>query len=238
MDCYVWLGIGILVFFFFRKWIQGPRFTRSIRIPGKVVLITGGNAGVGKATAIEMLRRGAEVIIACRSLERAKTAREEIVAAAGGCTDIAVMKLDLASFKSIREFVEQFKAHYQRLDILINNAAVMTYDRGLTADGLETQIGVNHFGHFLLTNLLVDELHRAAPSRVINISSLAHLGAELDKDDLMSDKGYTMIGTYRKSKLANVLFTKELARRMAPLGITSYSLHPGGNWEWVFLMGL
>lgn len=222
------LPIAIYVgYLFFRKWMQGPKFIVTERIDDKVVVITGGNAGIGKATAIELAKLGATVYIACRDKFRADIAVEDIKTASLN-ENVKFLKLDLSSFKSIINFVKEFKSQESRLDILINNAAVMPYSRAETEDGLELQMGVNHFGHFLLTNLLLDLLEKSKPSRVINVASLAHLGAELDKDDLMSKKGYTMIGTYRKSKLANVLFTKELSNRLKGTGVSTFSLHPGG----------
>lgn len=210
--------------------MQGPKFTSAVQLDGKVVIVTGANGGIGKATAIGLARRGAKVYLACRDTGRAESARQEIIKASSAASEkVKLLQLDLASFKSIREFVETFKTVETRLDILINNAAVMSYDRTETEDGLELQIGVGHFGHFLLTHLLLSLLKKTASSRIVNVSSLGHLGVELEKTDdwLKSEMGYTLIGTYRKVKLSNVLYTKELARRLEGSGVTAYSLHPG-----------
>ena len=193
----------------------------------KTVLITGGNDGIGKATATELFRRGMQVILACRNEEKARLTAREIQAQAGN-GQVAVLPCDLSSTKSIREAARQFKGQYGRLDILINNAGVFTSQLEHTHEGFELQFGVNHLGHFLLTHLLLERLQQAPGPRVINVSSIAYLQGQVDFDNLQGEKGasrYNGMKAYAQSKLANVLFTRELARRYPQIG--SYALHPG-----------
>ncbi|XP_036411295.1 retinol-DH_like_SDR_c domain-containing protein [Megalops cyprinoides] len=210
-----------------RKWIAGGVCRSRARLNGKTVLITGSNTGIGKETARDMAFRGARVVMACRDMKRAEKAAMEIRHSTGN-ENVVVQELDLASLQSVRQFVQDFAASEDRLDILINNAGVMMCPQGLTADGFETQIGVNHLGHFLLTNLLLEKLKSSAPSRVVNVSSVVHKGGKIHFDDLFFEKtAYNSLVSYRQSKLANVLFSRELARRMKGTGVTSYALHPG-----------
>ncbi|XP_019896362.1 retinol dehydrogenase 13 isoform X2 [Esox lucius] len=165
--------------------------------------------------------------MACRDLTRATRAAEEIRKATGN-KKIVVRHLNLASMYSVRELAREFIASEDRLDILINNAGVMMCPKWLTEDGFETQLAVNHLGHFLLTNLLLEKLRSSSPSRVVNVSSIAHKGGKIQFDDLFFEKRpYNSLASYRQSKLANVLFSRELARRMKGTGVTSYCLHPG-----------
>ncbi|XP_071370233.1 retinol dehydrogenase 13-like, partial [Centroberyx affinis] len=174
-----------------------------------------------------MARRGARVVMACRDLTRAEHAAEEIRRSTGN-GNVVIRHLDLASLYSVRQFAKDFLASEERLDILINNAGVMMCPKWLTEDGFETQLAVNHLGHFLLTNLLLPKLKSSAPSRVVNVSSIAHQGGQIDFDDLFfSRKPYSALASYRQSKLANVLFTRELARRLTGSGVSAFSLHPG-----------
>ncbi|XP_030641169.1 retinol dehydrogenase 12 [Chanos chanos] len=213
--------------FLARKWIAGGKCYSKVRLDGKTVVITGANTGIGKETARDMARRGARVVMACRDLTRAETAAEQIRRSTGN-GNVVIRHLNLASLYSVREFAKEFLATEERLDILINNAGVMMCPKWITEDGLETQLAVNHLGHFLLTNLLLGILVKSAPSRVVNVSSIAHVGGKIDFDDLFFDeRPYSALVSYRQSKLANVLFSRELARRMKGKGVTSYSLHPG-----------
>jgi len=205
------------------------------RIDGKTVLITGGNTGIGKETALDLVRRGGRVIIACRSLERGSKAVSDIreqLALQETDSNISVMKLDLSSLVSVRQFAEQFKKRENRLDILINNAGVMSLGfqpASQTEDGFESTFGVNHLGHFLLTNLLLDTIKASAPSRIVTVSSLVHEWSpyKINFADLMLEKEYTADYAYRQSKLANILFSRQLAKNLAATGVTTYSLHPG-----------
>lgn len=213
--------------------MSGATCNSSDRIDGKIVIVTGGNTGIGKETIEDLLKRGAKVYMACRSLERAQQAANDIKNKTSvDDTQLIVMRLDLNSLKSVREFVTEFKTKEQRLDILINNAGVMVVPEGKTEDGFETTFGVNHLGHFLLTHLLMDLLvSHNQPARIINVSSLAHKFGKINFDDLMYTKRYfgfyASWEAYCQSKLANVLFTRELAHRLEGTKVTSYSLHPG-----------
>lgn len=218
--------IAFVGFKLLRLYIEGGQFRKRTRCDGKVIVITGANTGIGKETAKELLKRGGKVYIACRSLEKANQARKDLMAETGS-TEIHVRQLDLSSLDSVREFAAKFLKEEQRLDILINNAGVMACPKALTKDGFEQQIGVNHLGHFLLTNLLLDRLKSSAPSRVVNLSSLAHRFGTINRRDLNSEQSYNQVTAYCQSKLANILFTRELAKRLEGTGVTTYAVHPG-----------
>ncbi|XP_066281819.1 retinol dehydrogenase 13-like [Branchiostoma lanceolatum] len=210
-----------------RRWAAGGACESQARMDGKTVIITGANTGIGKVTARDMAERGARVILACRSLEKAEEAAKEIRSQTGN-ENVVVQKLDLASLTSVREFAKAINDAEPRLDVLINNAGVMACPRWETEDGFEMQFGVNHLGHFLLTNLLLDKLKKSAPSRVVTVSGLAYIFTSgIDFDDINFEKDYNPGESYYRSKLANVLFSKELARRLEGTGVTSNSLHPG-----------
>jgi len=191
-----------------------------------VVLITGGNAGMGKATAAELARLGNLVVILARSKERGKIALAEIKKESGS-DEVHLMICDLANQASIRRFASEFKVRYDRLNVLINNAGVIVPQRHETSDGFELQFGVNHLGHFLLTNLLLETIKSSAPARIINVSSGAHKAGKIYFEDLSLKKNYNLIKAYAQSKLANVLFTYELADRLKGTGVTVNTLHPG-----------
>jgi NAD(P)-dependent dehydrogenase (short-subunit alcohol dehydrogenase family) len=195
---------------------------------GKVVVITGGNAGIGKETAVGVARTGARVVITARDERRGQAAWKEIRERTGS-QDVDVMALDLASLASIRSFAADFRDRYDRLDVLVNNAGCLLSKRQETEDGFESTFGVNHLGHFLLTRLLLDVLTTSAPSRIVNVSSHAHKGARqgLDFDDLQSTRHYRPLPVYSKSKLANIYFTRALAPRVEQHGVTVNALHPG-----------
>ncbi|TKS82758.1 Retinol dehydrogenase 13 [Collichthys lucidus] len=170
---------------------------------------------------------GARVVMACRDLTRAEQAAEQIRQSTGN-GNVAIRHLDLASLYSVRQFAKDFLDSEDRLDVLINNAGVMMCPKSLTEDGFETQLAVNHLGHFLLTNLLLPKLKSSAPSRVVTVSSIAHRGGHIDFDDLFfSRKPYSSLQSYKQSKLANILFTRELAKRLRGSGVSSFCLHPG-----------
>ncbi|CAL8399004.1 unnamed protein product [Arctogadus glacialis] len=204
----------------FRPW------TSTARLEDKTVVITGANTGIGKETALDLAKRGARIIMACRDTERGEAAVKEVVDGSQN-TNVVYMKLDLSDTKSIREFAEAVNQGESKLNILINNAGIMAIPYGKTADGFEMQIGVNHFGHFLLTHLLIDLIKRSAPARIINVSSMAHAWGAMNFDDLNSEKSYEKKAAYQQSKLANVLFTRSLAKKLEGTGVTAYSLHPG-----------
>lgn len=194
---------------------------------GKTVLITGASAGIGKATASELAARGARVALLCRDAAKAEHARGEILARTRGAA-VDVVPLDLRSLASVRACARAVLDAYPRIDVLVNNAGVFPALLRITADGFEEQIGVNHLGHFLLTNLLLERLAASAPARVVTVSSMMHAGGEIDFASFRSPAKYDAMAAYRQSKLANVLFANELARRTARRRIASNSLHPGG----------
>jgi NAD(P)-dependent dehydrogenase (short-subunit alcohol dehydrogenase family) len=199
-------------------------------LSGKVAVITGGNSGIGKETAVELARLGAHVVIAARNPGKASGAAKEVRERADAGDRVETIPLDLASFASVRAFAEAFAARHDRLDILVNNAGCVLARRILTEDGHEAQFQINHLGHFLLTHLLHERLVRGAPARVVNVASDAHKGARggLDFDDLDWQRGrYRGFQAYSQTKLMNILFTRELARRLDPSQITANSVHPG-----------
>ena len=198
--------------YLFLDYFSGGKCESSATMEGKTVLITGCNTGIGKETAKDLSKRGAKIVMACRNLELAEAAAKEVKEAGQG--QVSVMKLDLASLDSVRAFAQEYNAKEERLDVLINNAGVMLLpDKTHTADGYEMTIGVNHLGHFLLTNLLLDKLRASKPSRIVNVSSLAHEKGKMDLTDLnYATKPWDSMGAYRQSKLANVLFSRQLEK--------------------------
>lgn len=206
--------------------MKGTSYNKNTRIDGKVVIITGANTGIGKETAIDLARRGGKIYIACRDLKRGGDALIDIRKESKS-EDVHFLQLDLSSLDSVREFSKKFHQLESKLHVLINNAAVMGCPRTLTKDGFEMQFGTNHLGHFLLTNLLLDLLKAGAPSRIVVVSALLHKRGEIKRDDLMGDISYGKQAAYCHSKLANNLFSHELARKLQGTGVTSNSLHPG-----------
>lgn len=200
-------------------------------LSGKTALITGGNTGLGFQSARELARRHALVVIACRSLAKGERAVFAIRESLGREAALGVLPLDLADHASVRDCAEAFKARYDRLDILMNNAGVVNKEeRGETPNGSETQMGTNHFGHFLLTSLLADALRETPGSRVVTMSSGAYKSARLDFEDLdWKKRPYHRMRSYGDSKLANLLFTRKLQEYFARTGTDSMALsaHPG-----------
>src|SRR5262249_40133428 len=195
---------------------------------GKTILITGGNTGIGKEAAVGLAGLGARVVITSRNEERGDAAREEIVERSGNRT-VEVVPLALASFRSIRSFAADVLGRFDQLDVLVNNAGLILKRRTETEDGFEATFGINHLGHFLLTELLLDRLQASAPARVVVVASRAHKGARrgLDFEDLQAEGSYRRMDAYNKSKLANCSFARELARRLDRTGVTVNALHPG-----------
>jgi NAD(P)-dependent dehydrogenase (short-subunit alcohol dehydrogenase family) len=206
--------------------MQGRKYEKTTLIDGKIVIITGANAGIGKETAIELAKRGGKIYIACRDITRGENALKEIKERSGS-SNVHFLQLDLASMSSIREFSKKFHDLESELHILINNAGVMACPKAFTEDGFEMQMGTNHLGHFLLTNLLLDLLKSSAPSRIVNVASLAYIFGKFFKNNLNSEKFYFRWHAYGTSKLANILFTRELARRLENTKVTVNALHPG-----------
>ncbi len=190
----------------------------------RICIVTGGNSGIGKATVAGLAQQGATVVIACRDIHKGTAALEEI-AAKTGSKHLRVMALDLASLKSVRAFASAFTASFTRLDVLIEDAGIMTRRRELTADGFEMDFGVNHVGHFLLADLLLPLLKASAPSRIVVVSSNMHPSGKIDFDDLASERSW--VGAYERSKLANMLFVRAMAKRLEGTNVVVNGLHPG-----------
>ncbi|XP_062379238.1 retinol dehydrogenase 14a [Sardina pilchardus] len=195
---------------------------------GKTIVVTGANSGIGKATTVEMLKQQGRVIMACRDQVRAEEAVREIVKEAGPDNgEVLIKYLDLASLKSVHTFCEEIIKEEPRIDVLINNAGVYQCPYTKTEDGFEMQFGVNHLGHFLLTHLLLELLKQSAPSRIVVVSSKLYKYGDINFEDLNSEQSYDKAFAYARSKLANLLFTHELAHRLADTGVTVNALTPG-----------
>ena len=192
----------------------------------KNVIITGGNAGIGLATSIAMSKQGANVYIVSRSKEKAEEALKEIIAASGN-SNVKYFLANLSSQKSIRQLASEIKNEISVIDVLINNAGGTFSDFALSEDGLEMTIATNHFAYFLLTNLLLDLLKKSDHTRIINVASGSHYRGKIDFESFTKNKGYFIMKAYEQSKLANVLFTNELAERLSGTNVTVNSLHPG-----------
>ncbi|KKC02312.1 SDR family NAD(P)-dependent oxidoreductase [Mycobacterium nebraskense] len=196
---------------------------------GRVAVITGANTGLGYETALALADHGAHVVLAVRNLDKGKDAAARITARSPHA-DVALAELDLTSLESVRAAAEQLRSAHDRIDLLINNAGVMFTPKGTTKDGFELQFGTNHLGHFALTGLLLDRLLPVAGSRVVTVSSMGHRFGRIRFDDLQWERGYSRVGAYGQAKLANLLFTYELQRRLAPHGTTiAVAAHPGGS---------
>ena len=226
-----WLFGGALAFFtslyLIRKFMAGAACKSKARLDGKTVIITGANTGIGLETAVEMAKRNARVILACRSVERGEKAAVEVRKRSGNDNAVFV-QLDLASLDSVRKFAAKILEEEPRIDILINNAAVaLIPERKLTQDGFEMQFGVNHLGHFLLTNLLLDRIKEAPSARIVNVSSMGHAVGKVEFDNLNSERSYSAWNAYVNSKLVNILFNRSLAKRLKGTRVTANVLHPG-----------
>jgi len=196
---------------------------------GRVAVVTGANTGIGFETAKVLAAHGATVVLAVRDTDKGKQAAARIAAAAPGA-DVTVQRLDLTSLDSVRAAADELRAGHPGIDLLINNAGVMYTPKSTTRDGFELQLGTNHLGHFALTGLLLDQMLPVAGSRVVTVSSVGHrIQAEINLDDLQWERRtYTRVGAYGQSKLANLMFTYELQRRLADKGSTvAVAVHPG-----------
>ena len=193
---------------------------------GKTVVITGANSGIGRATAEALAKMGATVVMICRSRERGEAARNEIIAATKN-QNVELVVADLSSMAEVAQAAAKVKSTHPKIHVLINNAAVFLPKREVTADGLEKTFATNYLSHFLLTHLLLDALKAAAPSRIVNVATKT-TGMKINLDDLQLEKTkYSIFGAVGPSKLAQVLFTQELARRLEGTGVTVNALHPG-----------
>jgi len=226
------LGLVILILggkFVYRS--SHGQCVSDARLDGKVVLLTGGSAGIGKETARDLAKRGAKLILGCRNPDKGHRVAAEIMSSTGN-TNIEVRTLDTSDLSSVRKFAKSILESEDKLHILINNAGIVgnsASKRVLTAEGHELTMVTNHLGHFLLTNMLGGLLKAGAPSRVVNVSSGAHLYVkDMDPADLTYAKGnYRSMTAYGRSKLCNILLTKVLAKRLRGDGVTAYALHPG-----------
>uniref|UniRef100_H9GN12 Dehydrogenase/reductase 13 n=1 Tax=Anolis carolinensis TaxID=28377 RepID=H9GN12_ANOCA len=230
----VLLALGLLLglyTLFYRMFIKGKECRNKTSLRGKTVLLTGGNSGIGKATALDLARRGARVIVASRNRKLGESAVSEIrkvrkhLCAECGNNEVIFMSLDLGSLRSVRTFAEAFLQSEPKLDILINNAGQIM----ATIDGFDVTFQVNHLGHFLLTHLLLDRIQQCSPSRVVIVSSDVHRRGTIDFQKVHKPvEGYlNAFQSYCNSKLANVLHVRELAKRLEGTGVTFYAVHPG-----------
>lgn len=192
----------------------------------KICIITGATSGIGRETALALAGKGMKLVLPVRNLEKGAALKKEIFEATGN-PDVDIMFCDLSSLQSVRQFANEFLLKYSRLDVLINNAGIWDTSRNETQDGIERTFAVNHLAPFLLTQLLLDRLITSAPSRVINVSSEAHRQAKMHFEDIEGKTKWSSFGSYAQSKLANILFTKELARKLNGAEVTVNSLHPG-----------
>jgi NAD(P)-dependent dehydrogenase (short-subunit alcohol dehydrogenase family) len=196
------------------------------RMDGKTALVTGASSGIGKATAARLAALGARVVMVSRTEARGVKARDEMLRTTAGA-DIDLLVADLSTTAAIRRLAGEFQSKHSRLDVLINNAAILTSRRRLTPEGLEMQFFVNHLAYFLLTGLLLDTLRASEPSRVVNVASTAQSSGLIDFDDLQLSRNYRGWQAYANTKLMNVAFTYELARRLDGTRVTVNCLHPG-----------
>ena len=205
----------------------------------KIVLITGATDGIGKATALQLAAMGATIIVHGRNTERCQRACDDLRAATGNA-NIDYVVADLSSQRQIRQMAADFAVRYRRLDILINNAGVIVPQRQLTEDGIEMTFAVNYLAPFLLTHLLLDVLKRSVPARIINVASTVHYDGKIDFKDVQNERKYNSVAAYKNAKLAEVLFTFDLAERLKGTGVTVTALHPGvvatklldAGWGW------
>lgn len=202
----------------------------EMTMEGKTCLVTGSTSGIGKEIAAGLAKMGATVALVGRTREKCEAVVQDIIVASSGSASADLLSYfvaDLSSQESVRRLAKEFADRHDKLHVLVNNAGVFMSKRELTVDGIEYTFAVNHLAPFLLTNLLLDRLEAAAPSRIVTTSSVAHRGMKIDFDDLQMSKSYGGIRAYGQSKLANILFTRELARRLQGTGVTANCFHPG-----------
>jgi NAD(P)-dependent dehydrogenase (short-subunit alcohol dehydrogenase family) len=192
----------------------------------KIAIVTGANSGMGLATTIELAKQGFHVVMMCRNEEKGLAALKDAISLSES-SSIELIQGDLGSFESIRNFASAFQSKFEHLDVLVNNAGVVTIKREFTSEGHEAQLGVNHLGHFYLTQLLINELQRATQGRIIVVSSGAHKWGKIDIQDMEMSRGYNVAKGYGRSKLANLLFMHELTTRFEGTNVTINAVHPG-----------
>ena len=218
---------------FIRRWAAGGVCRSKARLDGKTVIITGANNGIGFETAVDLAKRNARVILACRSVERGEKSAVEVRKRSSN-DNVVFRQLDLASLESVRKFAAKILEEEPRIDILINNAGIFSASFAQTEDGFESSFGVNHLGHFLLTNLLLDRIKEAPSARIVNVSSVAYQNGSLDFTNLNSEGSYNSFYAYARSKMANILFTRRLARSLQGTGVCVNVLHPGTTYTDIF----
>jgi len=194
---------------------------------GRVCIVTGASSGIGKAAALALAQTGATVALVCRNSQRAEAARDEIRTATGNAA-VDVLLADLSSQAEIHRLAHELLERYPQIHVLVNNAGILNRERTTTVNGIETVFAVNHLAYFLLTRLLLDRLTSSGSARIVNVASDAHHWGNLDFGDLQNTRAYRTLRVYGQSKLCNILFTRELARRTAGTGVTANCLHPGG----------
>jgi NAD(P)-dependent dehydrogenase (short-subunit alcohol dehydrogenase family) len=212
-----------------RQFMSEPEIARpnaTERLKGKVCVVTGASSGIGKVTSRELARQGAKVIAVVRDRQRGESALAHIREAAAGC-DVSLAICDFASQRSIRRLAAELLADHPAIHVLVNNAGGVLGERRLTEDGIESTFAVNHLGYFLLTELLLERLRASAPARIVSVASEAHRRGHLDWDDLSAARRFDSFRAYGTSKLSNIAFTFELARRLEGSGVTANAVHPG-----------
>lgn len=215
-----------LIYQTYRLWINGNRYQKPMDSVNKVVIITGASKGIGKEIALNFARRGSHIIMACHDMKTGYGTQNEIIEKTGN-PNVKCMHLNLGSFKSIRIFANEFLKTGSPLNILINNASILRLKRNVTEDGLEQTIGINYFGHYLLTMLLMKRLSETKRSRIINISNWIHRCVQIDRMDMMCERQYCGYLAYARSQLAIILFTLAISERLKNTGIICNVIHPG-----------
>lgn len=203
------------------------KFTRKEQnMERKIAVVTGANSGMGFSTTIGLMQRGIHVVMLCRNEEKGKAAMKEAIERSNSA-NVEMIVCDLGSVESIAAFAQKYKEKYDVLDVIVNNAGVVTVKRESTKDGFESEIGINHLGHFLLNQLLLDELKKAEQGRIVVVSSGAHKWGDIYFQDPHFENGFNVLKGYGQSKLANILYTKELSRKLTGTNVTVNALHPG-----------
>lgn len=225
----LWMISTVILFVVVRAQRRGSWDPRAcpVKLKGKTAIVTGANTGIGKFIALDFARRGARVFLACRSEARGSAALQEIIKSSGN-QNVHLRLVDTSSLESVRKFAAQILEEEKELHILVNNAGASGLPKDITADGLDITFATNHIGPFLLTHLLLDLLKKSAPARIVNIASVNHWRGEVDFSHFRGENlTYVMDSAYNHTKLHNVIWTNELARRLQGTGVTANSLHPG-----------
>ena len=226
MYIFAWTAVAGASLYLIKRYFGGSVCYSKAVLNGKTAIITGANTGLGLETAVDFAKRNARVILACRNKKKGEAAVVQVKKRSGN-ENVVFVQLDLSSLESVRTFSSKMLASEPRIDILVNNAGVYACPYTKTADGFEMQFGVNHLGHFLLTHMLLDRIKEAPSARIVNVSSMFHERGKINFDDLNSEGSYSAYEAYFQSKLANILFTRSLAKRLEGTKVTVNVLHPG-----------